>query len=89
MERVVFEFAAPHTVIVTTPNREYNAKYEKMQENALRHGDHRFEWTREEFAAWTKHICETFGYTCELRGIGDTDPELGAPTQMGVFTKHG
>lgn len=89
MERVVFEFAAPHTVIVTTPNREYNAKYEKMQENALRHGDHRFEWTREEFAAWTKHICETFGYTCELRGIGDTDPELGTPTQMGVFTKHG
>ena len=89
MERVVFEFAAPHTVIVTTPNREYNAKYEKMQENALRHGDHRFEWTREEFAAWTKHICETFGYTCELRGIGDTDPELGAPTQMGVFTKNG
>lgn len=54
-ERSVFEFAAPKTVILTTPNREYNANYEKMQENQLRHGDHRFEWTRAEFRAWTEH----------------------------------
>ena len=88
-ERAVFEFAAPETVILTTPNREYNANYEYMQENALRHGDHRFEWTRDEFRAWTEHICETFGYTCVISGIGDMDENLGAPTQMGVFTKHG
>lgn len=89
MERVVFEFAAPQTVIVTTPNREYNANYERMKEKALRHGDHRFEWTRAEFAAWAAHICEKFGYTCEISGIGDEDEALGTPTQMGVFTKHG
>lgn len=88
-ERSVFEFAAPKAVILTTPNREYNANYEKMQENALRHGDHRFEWTRAEFKAWTEHICEKFGYTCEISGIGEIDENLGAPTQMGVFTKHG
>ncbi len=88
-ERSVFEFAAPKTVILTTPNREYNTNYEHMQENALRHGDHRFEWTREEFRAWTEHICEKFGYTCEISGIGDTDEVYGTPTQMGVFTKNG
>ncbi|MBR0484450.1 MAG: 3' terminal RNA ribose 2'-O-methyltransferase Hen1 [Oscillospiraceae bacterium] len=88
-ERSVFEFAAPKTVILTTPNREYNTNYEHMQENTLRHGDHRFEWSREEFRAWTEHICETFGYSCEISGIGDPDEKLGTPTQMGVFTKNG
>ena len=88
-ERSVFEFAAPKTVILTTPNKEYNANYEHMQENSLRHGDHRFEWTRNEFKEWTEHICEKFGYSCIISGIGDNDENLGAPTQMGVFTKNG
>ncbi len=88
-ERAVFEFAVPKTVILTTPNREYNANYEHMQENTLRHGDHRFEWTRAEFREWTEHICNKFGYSCEIRGIGDEDEKLGTPTQMGVFTKNG
>ena len=88
-ERVVFEYAKPRTVILTTPNREYNANYAHMEENALRHGDHRFEWTRAEFAAWTQHICEKFGYVCEISGIGTEDEKTGFPTQMGVFTKHG
>ena len=86
-ERVVFEFAAPGTVVVTTPNREYNVQYEWLPEGNLRHNDHRFEWSREEFAAWTDHICETFGYTVERSEIGDIDEEFGAPTQMGVFRK--
>ncbi|MBP3759909.1 MAG: 3' terminal RNA ribose 2'-O-methyltransferase Hen1 [Ruminococcus sp.] len=88
-ERSVFEFACPKTVIVTTPNREYNANYENMQENSLRHGDHRFEWTKLEFKEWTEHICEKFNYTCVISGIGDNDESLGNPTQMGVFTKNG
>ena len=88
-ERSVFEFARPHTVIITTPNREYNANYENMKENALRHGDHRFEWTRAEFGAWCDDICARFGYSCEIRGIGDNDESLGTPTQMGVFTLNG
>ena len=87
-ERSVFEFAATKTVILTTPNREYNENYKTMEENALRHGDHRFEWTRDEFRAWTEHICEKFGYTCVISGIGDNDEKLGTPTQMGVFTKY-
>lgn len=88
-ERAVFEFAAPRTVILTTPNREYNTNYEHMKENALRHGDHRFEWTREEFKEWAKYICDKFGYECRISGIGDKDENAGTPTQMGVFTKNG
>lgn len=88
-ERAVFEFAAPKTVVLTTPNREYNVNYESMQENGLRHGDHRFEWTRAEFREWAERICEKFGYSCEISGIGDVDENTGTPTQMGVFTKNG
>lgn len=88
-ERAVFEFAAPKTVIVTTPNKEYNINYQNMQENELRHGDHRFEWTRAEFKAWAESVCERFGYSCDISGIGEDDGSNGSPTQMGVFTKNG
>ena len=87
LERVLFEFAAPNTVIVTTPNKEYNAHYEWLEEGNLRHSDHRFEWSRDEFGKWTEHICEVFGYTVERSEIGDFDEVYGAPTQMGVFRK--
>lgn len=86
-ERVVFEFASPATVIVTTPNKEYNAQYTWLEKGNLRHGDHRFEWTREEFKTWTEHICEAFGYFVERSEIGEYDENCGAPTQMGVFHK--
>lgn len=89
VERVVFEFAAPRTVVLTTPNKEYNVNYENMKENALRHGDHRFEWTRAEFKAWADHVCEQYGYHCEISGIGEHNEATGTPTQMGVFTKNG
>lgn len=86
-ERNVFEFANPMTVILTTPNREYNENYEFIQSGQLRHNDHRFEWTREEFKKWTDYICQKFGYTVTISGIGDDDGIHGTPTQMGVFKK--
>ena len=88
-ERVVFEYAKPQTVVLTTPNREYNVNYETLSADSLRHTDHRFEWTREEFRKWTERVCEKFGYTCVISGIGDVDEAAGQPTQMGVFTKNG
>ncbi|MDE6276065.1 MAG: methyltransferase, partial [Clostridia bacterium] len=88
-ERSIFEFACPRTVIITTPNKEYNVNYEKMNENDLRHGDHRFEWTREQFKQWTQSVCDKFGYSCKISEIGEIDGQVGAPTQMGVFTKNG
>jgi 3' terminal RNA ribose 2'-O-methyltransferase Hen1 len=82
----VFGHARPSTVIVTTPNVEYNARYETMAEGALRHHDHRFEWTRAEFAAWCADVGRHRGYAVELRDVGDVDPEVGAPTQLAIFT---
>jgi 3' terminal RNA ribose 2'-O-methyltransferase Hen1 len=86
-ERVVFEFAQPGTVIVTTPNADYNAAFERLPAGSFRHRDHRFEWTRPEFESWARSLADRFGYTVRSRGIGPEDPGLGAPTQMGVFTR--
>ncbi len=85
-ERVLFQYAQPGTVVLTTPNREYNALYEGMKEGALRHRDHRFEWTRAEFEAWAREVAARHGYSVRFESVGDVDPERGAPTQMGVFT---
>lgn len=86
-ERVLFEYASPHTVILTTPNKEYNINYPILENGDLRHHDHRFEWTREQFRDWCEHICSTFGYSVKISNIGETDEIHGSPTQMGVFTK--
>ncbi|MFF2085978.1 3' terminal RNA ribose 2'-O-methyltransferase Hen1 [Nocardia sp. NPDC058176] len=85
LERAVFGHAAPGAVIVTTPNVEYNARYETL--DGHRHHDHRFEWTRAEFAAWSTRVAETFGYTVDLRSVGDLDPQLGSPTQLAFFRR--
>jgi len=85
-ERVLFEFAKPPVVILTTPNKEYNANYGFLFEDDLRHSDHRFEWTRAEFRAWANKTAERFGYTVQFSEVGDLDAVHGAPTQMGVFT---
>lgn len=86
-ERALFEFARPGTVVVTTPNREYNAKFENLPSGGLRHRDHRFEWTRAEFQDWAERTAGTYGYEVAFQGIGELDPELGTPTQMGTFSR--
>ncbi|WP_061291936.1 3' terminal RNA ribose 2'-O-methyltransferase Hen1 [Herbidospora cretacea] len=86
MERVVFGTAQPRHVLVTTPNAEYNPRYENL--TGLRHPDHRFEWTRAEFRAWADGVAGRYGYDVEFRPVGDDDPEVGPPTQMAVFTKE-
>ncbi|GHU56343.1 3' terminal RNA ribose 2'-O-methyltransferase Hen1 [Clostridia bacterium] len=85
-ERVLFEYARPRYVVLTTPNKEYNEKYPNLAEDSMRHGDHRFEWTRGEFKEWANKVAEKFGYSARLSEIGEIDEQLGAPTQMGVFT---
>jgi hypothetical protein len=87
-ERCVFAFARPTTVVLTTPNRDWNATIPALGGGKLRHRDHRFEWTRSEFEAWTGRVCAAFGYDVTLQGIGDPDPEFGCPTQMAVFRCH-
>jgi 3' terminal RNA ribose 2'-O-methyltransferase Hen1 len=87
-ERVLFEFAQPNTIVVTTPNIEYNIKFETLPAGKLRHKDHRFEWTRLEFQQWANKVAENFGYLVQFLPIGDEDSEVGAPTQMAIFIRN-
>ncbi|MCC7447689.1 MAG: 3' terminal RNA ribose 2'-O-methyltransferase Hen1 [Anaerolineae bacterium] len=87
-ERVLFEFARPRAVVITTPNVEYNVKFETLPAGKFRHRDHRFEWTRAEFQAWAQRVAERFGHTVRFLPIGNDDPVVGSPTQMAVFD-HG
>ena len=87
LERAVFEFARPTHVVVTTPNAEYNVRFESLPAGRFRHRDHRFEWTRDEFVAWSSRIAEQFGYTVRYLPIGPEDSEVGPPTQMAVFSR--
>ncbi len=86
-ERSVFGFARPKTVIITTPNAEYNPKFESLPAGKFRHGDHRFEWSRAEFTDWGSRQCERFGYTVRYLPLGPEDPEVGAPSQMAIFER--
>ena len=86
--RVLFAHTRPRTVILTTPNREYNVRFPNLPAGQFRHADHRFEWTRAEFAAWCEGACAAFGYTARIEPLGDADAEVGAPSQMAVFTRE-
>ncbi len=85
--RAIFEFARPQTVAVTTPNAEYNPKFETLPAGQFRHKDHRFEWTRAEFESWAETICTRFGYTATFLPLGPEDADVGAPSQMAVFER--
>jgi hypothetical protein len=81
----VFGAARPSTVVVTTPNVEYNAHYD-LEPGRLRHHDHRFEWTRAQFRDWADGVAARHGYTVACAGVGEADDELGQPTQLAVFS---
>ena len=86
-ERVLFEFARPATVILTTPNAEYNSRFEFLPAGQFRHRDHRFEWTRPQFRDWAEAAAGRFEYSVRFLPVGEEDPELGSPTQMAVFSR--
>ena len=86
-EQNVFGSARPGTVVVTTPNVEYNVRWETLPAGALRHPDHRFEWTRAQFAGWAQGVAERHGYGVRHLPVGPEDPEVGPPTQMAVFSR--
>jgi 3' terminal RNA ribose 2'-O-methyltransferase Hen1 len=86
-EQNIFGFAAPSTVVVTTPNAEYNVRWETLPAGRYRHPDHRFEWTREQFAEWGNAVAARHGYEVRRLPVGPIDDEVGAPTQMAVFSR--
>ncbi|MGA8112811.1 MAG: methyltransferase, partial [Actinocatenispora sp.] len=87
LERAVFGGARPGTILVTTPNAEYNVRYPGLADGRLRHHDHRFEFDRARFREWAAATAERYGYTVVFRPVGDDDPEVGPPTQLATFTR--
>jgi 3' terminal RNA ribose 2'-O-methyltransferase Hen1 len=87
-ERVLFEFATPAAVVLTTPNVEYNVRFESLPAGVFRHKDHRFEWTRAQFQEWAQRIGESYGYAVRFLPVGPEDDAVGAPTQMAVFERN-
>src|SRR5579884_2610276 len=85
-ERVLFEFMQPRTIVLTTPNVEYNVVWESLPAGAYRHRDHRFEWTRAEFQAWATYVAERFGYKVRFLPVGEEHADFGPPSQMGTFS---
>ncbi|MGW2254000.1 3' terminal RNA ribose 2'-O-methyltransferase Hen1 [Kitasatospora sp. NPDC001660] len=85
LEYAVFGAARPGVVVVTTPNAEYNVRWESLPTGAVRHADHRFEWSRAEFRVWAERVASAYGYTVELCPVGPEDPEVGPPTQLALF----
>lgn len=88
-ERVLFEFARPGLVVITTPNAEYNVKWESLPAGEFRHRDHRFEWTRTQFSDWAERVSTSHGYSVRFAPVGPEDSVVGAPTQMGIFSRIG
>lgn len=86
-EQNIFGSARPGTVVVTTPNAEYNVRWETLPAGQFRHPDHRFEWTRSEFAAWAQTVADGHGYEVRFLPVGPVDAEVGSPTQMAVFSR--
>jgi 3' terminal RNA ribose 2'-O-methyltransferase Hen1 len=87
LERCVFSDARPGTVLITTPNVEYNVRLATLPTGMARHPDHRFEWTRAEFRDWAERVAATYGYRVRFLPVGVDDPVVGPPTQMAVFSR--
>ncbi|GGK34637.1 3' terminal RNA ribose 2'-O-methyltransferase Hen1 [Deinococcus malanensis] len=88
LERVVFGDARPGSVVVTTPNEEFNARWASLPAGDTRHEDHRFEWTRAQFQEWARRVASEFGYAVTFTDVGEADERLGPPTQMAVFRRE-
>ncbi|MFC8451682.1 3' terminal RNA ribose 2'-O-methyltransferase Hen1 [Kitasatospora sp. NPDC057223] len=85
LEHAVLGAARPSAVVVTTPNAEYNVRWESLPAGHVRHADHRFEWDRAQFRAWAGRAAAAYGYTVSFRSVGPEDPEVGPPTQLALF----
>jgi 3' terminal RNA ribose 2'-O-methyltransferase Hen1 len=86
LERVLFEFTRPKHILITTPNREYNVLFPTLPTGTMRHSDHRFEWTRREFAEWAEAVGARFSYEVRFEPVGPVDPQHGPPSQMAIFS---
>ncbi|XP_007576950.1 small RNA 2'-O-methyltransferase isoform X1 [Poecilia formosa] len=86
---VVFGYMRPASVIVSTPNSEFNKLLPGL--TGFRHSDHKFEWNRSEFRSWALQVCLDYGYEAEFTGVGEAPQEqqesVGFCSQIGVFQR--
>ena len=85
LERSLFRMMRPKTVVITTPNAEFNALL-GVPPHRMRHPEHRFEWTRAEFQRWSARVAMAAGYHVIFHDIAGHHPDLGGASQMAVFT---
>lgn len=84
LEVAVFQRMRPRTVVITTPNAEFNPLL-GVPSHRMRHPDHRFEWDRARFRTWSTRAAGASGYRVEVQDIAGRHPELGGASQMAVF----
>ena len=83
-ERAILGRLRPLTVVVTTPNAEFNALL-GVPAHRFRHPDHWFEWDRARFRQWAEGVAERHGYAVICSDIAGCHPRLGGASQMAVF----
>ncbi|MDF2880164.1 MAG: 3 terminal ribose 2-O-methyltransferase Hen1 [Clostridiaceae bacterium] len=77
-------YLEPKNLIISTPNIEFNKFFNSS--NRLRHYDHRFEFTKNEFMSFCENISKTYGYDYKVSSFGKVIDDI-QPTMMAVFTK--
>lgn len=84
LERSLFHRIRPKSVVMTTPNAEYNPVL-GVPSHRFRHPGHKFEWDREKFRRWSSRAAREAGYGVVFSDIGGHHPRLGSASQMAVF----
>ena len=84
VENALFHRLRPRTVVITTPNSEFNALL-GVPSHRMRHPDHRFEWDRAQFRRWCTRAAKAAGYVARINDIAGQHPDLGGASQMAVF----
>lgn len=85
LERAIFTKMRPATVVITTPNAEYNSVL-GVPSHRFRHPGHLFEWDRAKFGRWATGVAARNGYVVTCRDSAGHHPVLGGASQMAVFT---
>lgn len=87
LDETVPEWGDSRYFSVVLEGQKRLSEFEGLPAGRFRHKDHRFEWTRAEFEAWARGVAERFGYGVRFAPVGEVDAEVGAPTQMAVFSR--
>ena len=89
LERAVFGDARPRTVVVTTPNVEYNVRYAACPPAPCGTATTGSSGPAAEFGPGPTPSARRYGYAVRYLPVGRDDPEVGPPTQLAVFTRQG